>query len=914
MSSSSVNTDLPPLYLVDGSALAYRSYFAFIRNPLITSQGQLVSAVYGFMNFLLRQMLSRHPEYLVVVMDAKEKTFRHEKFPAYKATREKMPPELADQLPVIDSLLESLRIPMLRISGYEADDVIGTLALKAEQEGHPVYIFTGDKDFAQLVDEYTRIISPRDEQEWDRQFVIEKWGVPPERIVHLLALAGDSSDNVPGVPRVGLKTAQRLLQDFSTLEELYENLDRVKNPRLRETLAQHKEQAFLSLELVKIKRDVPLEFDWRQAQRREFPVEEAVQRFQTLEFFSLVKLLNKLTGGAVQGGESTTATTATKDYRCLTKVDEVQELVETLLQQSLVAIDLETTSLNVLDAEIVGLSFAWEPHKAVYIPLRAPDSIGNGKGVAQAEELLRTLSPFWSSPVKKTGQNLKFDLAVLARYDISVENVAFDTMLAAYLLNPGARSYKLAELSRHWLQYEVQPIEELIGKKGKKQGRMDEVPLDKITFYAAEDADIAFQLTDILQRELKKHELLEVLEKIELPLIPVLMTMERNGVYVDISYLNELSQRLGQEMHAIEEKIFSLVGEQFNLNSTKQLAHILFDKLGIKPIRKTKTGYSTDVKVLEVLAKEHEVPRYLLEYRQLMKLKSTYTDALPQLVHPRTGRIHSSFNQTITATGRISSTDPNFQNIPIRTEKGREIRRAFRAQEPGWVILSADYSQVELRIMAHFSEDKDMAAAFSAGVDIHAATAARVFHVPLEEVTPDQRRKAKVVNFGIMYGAGPYRLTQELGISREESLELINEYFNSYPGIRRYIDETLAFARENKYVKTLFGRKRLVPDIDAANRITREGAERIAVNMPIQGTAADLIKIAMIRIHQRLSEDGFRGRMILQVHDELVFETPADEAETLGEMVRQEMSGVVQLRVPLVVDVGVGKNWLEAHS
>ncbi|MCF7796195.1 MAG: DNA polymerase I [Lentisphaeria bacterium] len=899
------------LYLIDGSALAYRAHFAFIRNPLINSKGQLVSAVYGFTNSVLRLLIDEKPRYIAVVMDTKEKTFRHEKYPDYKATREKMPDEMSAQLPVIDEILDGLAIPVLRKPGFEADDIIGTLSKQAARDGVQVKILTGDKDFAQLVNELVVIENPKDNSIWTPEFVQENWGVPPENIIDLLGLMGDSSDNVPGVPGVGPKTAVKLLQTHRSIEKLYENIEDVKNPKLKEKLLAHKKQAFLSKDLVTIKTDMELDLQWKDMLRQPIQVDNLTHRFQELELFSFIKLLSELPGvNSEHTGEA-----AKKNYTTVRNQTELKSLVEDLMGQDLVAFDLETTSLKPHDARIVGLSFSWEVDQGLYVAVDFPEAGKNDFGPGDIDDILAALKPFWDNPdIRKTGQNLKYDLSVLRGYGIAVQGIHFDSMLAAYLVNPGGRGYNLDDLAQLYLGYQTMKIEDLEVKQEESDVYpMHTVPVEKITFYAAEDADIALQLTRHLQEKMEAQKLMPILERIELPLIDVLSLMEWNGAFVDVEILNEQSNEFKNQLAELEKKIYAEAGEEFNINSPKQLGKILFEKMEIPPVRKTKTGYSTDVNVLETLAKKYTIPKFILDYRQVAKLKSTYTDALPQLVHPKTGRIHSSFNQTIAATGRLSSTNPNFQNIPIRTEMGRDIRRAFRPQNPGWKLASADYSQVELRLMAHYSEDETLIAAFKNDEDVHRTTAAKVFNVPPDEVTSEQRRRAKVVNFGIMYGAGPFRMSNELDISRDEALELIDQYFNSYPGIRRYIDATLEFAREHKYVQTLLGRRRPVPDIDAANRMTREGAERVAINMPIQGTAADIIKLAMIEIHKELQNRRLETMMILQVHDELVFELPEAELEEVRDLVTDKMENAYRLKVPLKVDLGVGDNWLEAH-
>jgi len=900
------------IYLIDGSALVYRSHFAFIRNPLINSKGQLVSAIYGFMNAMLRLMTRENPEYLAVVMDTKEKTFRHKQYPEYKATREKMPDELAAQLPVIDDVVTKLNIPYLKREGFEADDIIGTLSKLGAEAGFEVKVLSGDKDFAQLVNENVNIVNPKDNKAWTPEYVEEKWGVPPEKIIDLLGLMGDASDNVPGVPGVGPKTAVKLILEHGSMMDMYENLDNVKNPKLKLKLEENKEKALLSRELVTIKTDMDDMPSWDDIRIEAMDIDAARSVFQEFELFNLMKPLDDVRA-LYSDGDEPQRVERSRNYTVVKHIPELITLVETLKTKEMVAFDLETTSLDVLTTNIVGLSFAWEANSAVYVAVNYPNPPDGCFTPEDIGIVLRELKPFWESEtVKKTGHNLKFDLSVLKTYDIDVSGVAFDSQIAGYLVNPGGRGYGMNDLSIQYLGIDPIHIEELIGK-GKDQITMDKVSLDVISEYAAEDADISFQLYEILSEKIKADKLNPVLDTIDLPLIPVLMDMERDGTFVDADLLNEMSENLGLELDRLEKAIYEEAGEEFNVASPKQVAEILFEKKGIKPIRKTKTGYSTDVNVLQILAKDHAIPRYMLDYRQVAKLKSTYTDTLPLLIHENTGRIHSSFNQTIAATGRLSSTNPNFQNIPVRTELGRDIRKAFRPQKEGWKILAADYSQIELRLMAQYSKDDRLIEAFKNGEDIHTATAAHVFGTNLFGVSDDQRRRAKVVNFGIMYGAGPFRMSNELEISRGEAADLISDYFNTYPGIRNYLDETIAFARENKFVQTMFGRKRPVPDIDASNRMSREGAERIATNMPIQGTAADIIKMAMIKVHQRMQEASLESKMILQVHDELVFEVPEDEINTLTTLVRETMEHAVDLDIPLTVDIGIGENWLEAH-
>jgi len=909
------------LYLVDGSALAYRAYFAFISNPLTTTDGRNVSAIFGFANSLLKILRDREIDYIAVVFDTSEKTFRHERYPEYKATREKMPDDMADQLDDLKQMSEYMNIPIIEYPGYEADDVMGTLATVAEEEGVATYLVTGDKDFAQLVNEnivvYNTSGRSAEPDVMDAEAVRKKFGVDPDQITDYLALVGDSSDNVPGVPGIGKKTAQKLLGQYRCLEEALEHAEEISGKRAREGLLDNRDQALLSKELVTILRDAPVDTDFHQLKWEGFDYGNLIEFCNEFEFYSLIDRIEEFRGGG--------ANTVEKSYRTIYDKDELTDVCKECLASEAVAIDLETTSMDPMQADMVGIALAWEQDAGVYIPVRYAG--GENRGIAEdllnqdqlskvllLDEVLKVLEPlFTAGEVHLTGQNIKYDLLVLKRHGIEVDNVNFDTMIAAYLLRPEARSYKEDYLSVEYLGYQMQSIEELIGKKGKSQKSMAEIPIEKITPYAAEDADIALQLTGILREKLRENKLYELFEDIELPLMHVLAQMEFDGVYVDRAFLERMSRDLQESIENLESEIFNAAGREFNVNSPQQLSEILFEEIGLQPIKRTKTGYSTSASVLEELQKEHALPGLVLEYRELAKLKSTYVDALPNLIHPQTGRIHTSFNQTVAATGRLSSSEPNFQNIPIRTELGREIRHAFVPETEGNRILSADYSQIELRLMAELSGDPTLRKAFLNQEDVHTSTASVVFDVSQDQVTPDMRRKAKVVNFGIMYGAGPYRMSNELGISVKEGQDLINNYFEKYPGINEYITNTLAGAREKKYVSTLLGRRRYLPEIDSANRNVREAAERAAINMPIQGTAADMIKVAMIRLHGRMQERQMRSRMTLQIHDELVFEAAGEELEELKPMVKEIMEGALDINIPVVVDLGVGKDWYEAH-
>lgn len=891
------------LYLIDGSAIAYRSYFGMIRNRLTNSAGQPTGAVFAYVNSLLKLIEEEKPDYIGMVFDAPEKTFRHKIYEDYKATREAMPDELVSQLPYIHKVTEAMNIPVIIRPGYEADDVIGTLARRARQQGLRVYMVTGDKDFMQLLEPDIFVYKPASGQKAveviDVDGVVEKWGVRPEQIADYLGLIGDTSDNIPGVKGVGPAKARPLLQEFGSLENIIENADKIGNPRIRAMIRESAEEAKFSKMLATIKTDVPVDIEIDTLRAQAINRDELIKLFEELEFYSLIKSFS----------EPKKAEKVDKEYHTLKERAEVLKLAMTLKNVRLLSVDLETTSVSPMLAEIVGISLAWEPNKAVYIPIRFPAAQKSLFGEDNNIEFLELLKPvFENSKIPKCGQNLKYDMLILKRSGIWLQGVEFDTMIAAFLIQPDSRSYKLDRLAQQYLNYTMQPIEDLIGK-GKNQITMDEVAVEKVSFYAAEDADVVLQLVPILQEKLKEDQTEEIFKRIEMPLIPVLMQMEENGVYLDTDFMEQMSRDLSKQIDNLTAKIYSAAGETFNINSPKQLADILFDRLKLNAGRKR----STAVNVLEKLRDEHPLPGLILDYRTLAKLQNTYVDAIPQLVNPRTGRVHSSFNQTAASTGRLSSSDPNFQNIPIRTDIGREIRKAFVPQKKGWKILSADYSQIELRIMAHLSKDPELIKAFQEDVDIHTRTAALVYGVPEKNVLPEMRRVAKIVNFGIMYGAGPFRMSEELKIPMQDARKIVDNYFNTYPGINNYIIATLNDARENGFVKTLSGRLRYVHDINSSNKNIRDAAERAAINMPIQGTAADMIKIAMIRIHKRMVAEKLQSMLILQIHDELLFEVANDELEVLKSIVKEEMEGALPLDIPVKVDMGVGNSWYEAH-
>ena len=899
------------LFIIDGHASLYRSHFALIRNPLITTYGLHTSAIFGFLKQIMKILQEEDPDYFACAFDSKEKTFRHKIFPDYKATRKPMPEEMQDQLPHLWELLEAMNIPILKKPGVEADDIIGTLAIAAEKDGIDTYIVSGDKDFMQLINEHIRLYSPGTRKSpgpilYSPEKVYEKWGVYPEKIVDLLGLMGDSSDNVPGVAGVGEKTAVKLIREYGSLEGALENAHQVSNKRAQKGLKEGSENALMSKELVTILTNVELDHSMDDFVRTDIDLKKTRQKFTDLEFHALIKNLDD---DPKERAISDQEMRENKNYNTLIAKKDLDQLIETLLQAELISFDLETTSVVPMEAEIVGLSFSTEKNSGWYIPIKYFKKEKENFGDDDLTIVLDALRPVLENDgVKKTGQNIKFDALVMRHHDIILGGISFDTMIAAHLLNPSARSYKLDTLSLEYLNYDMVPIEDLIGK-GREQITMADVPLDQASFYAVEDADITLQLTQIFKTKLKEEQLYSFFNLIEIPMIPVLTAMEHTGVFVDNEFLSAMSLEIGKKIDSLIIRIHQLSGTEFNINSTKQLAAILFDVLGLTEIKKRSTAEN----VLKQLEKDNELPGLILEYRKYNKLRNTYVDALPDLILKETQRIHSTFHQTIAATGRLSSTNPNFQNIPIRTEEGREIRKAFRSHRKGWKIFSADYSQIELRIMAHLSQDEALCDAFEKGHDVHNRTASNVFGVSVDDVLPEMRRIAKVVNFGIMYGAGPFRMSQELDITRSDAGKIIESYFEQFSGIRRYIDSILEKARKDRFVETILGRRRPVWDLDSENGLRRKAAERMTINMPIQGSAAEMIKLAMITIQERLRLNKMRSKMILQIHDELLFEFHAEEEKELIPMVIDSMEKAMPLSVPVIVDYGIGDNWYEAH-
>ncbi len=885
------------LFLIDGSSYIYRAFYAI--RVLSTSKGFPTNAIFGFTSMLLKILQDHKPDGLAVVFDAKGPTFRNKLYHDYKANRPTMPDDLIPQIPYIKKIVEAFRIPILEKEGYEADDLIGTIAKKAEKEGFEVVIVSGDKDLLQLVSEKITTLDTMKDAYRGLQEVKERFGVEPERLPDIMGLAGDSIDNIPGVPEIGEKTAVDLIKRFGSLDSLLQRLEKVDEgeikKRIKKNLQKHRDQALLSKELATVDTHVPIEISWEDF-ILSLPDEETLRAIlKELEFH---KLLQKLLPQKSISYE---------DYHLITEEDELEGLLICLKKVDTYSLDLETTSRDPINADIVGFSFSPLPHEAYYVPV-GHDYPGVSPQLS-SPLVLERLRPLLEDDQKgKYGQNVKYDYLVLRRHGVKLAGIKCDTMIASYLLNPTKRSHSLESIAQEYLEHQMITYKE-VTEKGQGFQKVD---LQQAKEYSCEDADVTFLLAEVLLKKLDEEGLNELFFQMELPLVEVLAEMELWGVKINPDILLELSKELEARLWGLERMVFDLVGEEFNINSTQQLGKILFEKLRLPVIKKTKTGYSTDVGVLQELAKEHELPRAVLEYRSLAKLRSTYADALPKLIDPSTERVHTSYNQTVTATGRLSSSDPNLQNIPIRTEDGRRVREAF-VPEDGWWMISADYSQIELRILAHLSEDATLIEAFQQGEDIHTRTASEIFGLSPAEVTPQMRREAKVINFGIVYGMSPYGLTRELGVEPKVAAEYIEEYFRKYQGVKAYIDGALQEARERGYVTTLYHRRRYLPEINSSNRSARQFAERTAVNTPIQGTAADLIKMAMIRIYKLIKEEGLKAKMIIQVHDELVLEVPDDEVEQVEKMVKEEMEGVMELIVPLKVSVARGRNWGEIH-
>ncbi len=917
------------LILIDGHALAYRAYHALPKD-LTTSKGELTNAVYGFTSMLLKVLEDEEPTHIAVTFD-KGPTFRHEVYEDYKAHRAKMPEELRAQMERVRSVVETLDIPIYEQEGYEADDLLGTLTRQAEERGVDTLIVTGDMDLLQLVDDHTRVLTSRwrfsDTVIYDVEEVEERYdGLEPGRLVDYKALMGDKSDNIPGVYGVGEKTATKLLKRYDSLEEIYEHLDEIST-RFRNRLEEGRAEAFLSRQLAKIVRDAPVTLDLEACRVRSFDYEEVLDLFHEMEFTSLIDRLpeprslqsagvaHQLSMFSEESLESEMAAPTEEDvaqYEIISDLEGLHQLVSSLEGAAMLTIDTETTSVDSMEAQLVGIALTDSAQRGYYVPLSAP--LGDPQLPVEATtEALKAL--LGDAGIAKQGHNIKYDLIVLERHGSEIENLGFDTMIAEWLLDPSSQNLALKNLAWTRLHERMTPITDLIGT-GRDQLTMRQVAVERVAPYACADVDMTHRLGSVLTSELKERELWSLFTEVEMPLVPVLAAMEQAGVGFDVEQLEQMSKRLADRLAEIESEIYDLVGYTFNVNSTQQLSDALFKTLGLpsQGVRRTKTGhYSTAASVLERLQDRHPVIDLVLEYRSISKLKSTYVDALPRLVKPETGRLHTSYNQTGTVTGRLSSSDPNLQNIPVRTELGRHVRRAFVA-EVGWTLVAADYSQVELRVMAHVSGDEGLLGAFARGEDIHASTAAAILDIPLEEVTPNQRRLAKTVNFGLSYGQTAYGLAQATGLTQPEAEDFIAKYFERFPRVRKYIQQTKVLAARQGYVETLLGRRRYFPELQPgskASHYARQAAERMAINAPIQGTAADIIKIAMIRLHQALRDRECRSRMILQVHDELIVEAPADEVEDVSKLMCETMEGAFELDAPLEVDLKAGPNWEE---
>jgi DNA polymerase-1 len=889
------------LYLVDGSSYIYRAFYGV--RPLSTSTGIPTNAIYGFGTMLNRVLRERSPVYMAIALDAPGPTFRHDLSPDYKANRPRMPEDLSEQIPFIKRLITALGIPYVEIPGYEADDIIGTLATWASDQGADVVMLSGDKDLLQLVSPKVHMWDSMKDEVFGPAEVEKRFGVPASQVVEVMGLAGDSGDNIPGVPGIGPKTAQRLIKEFGSIANLLSALHKISKEKERKRLEAHSEQAIMSRELAEIKCDVPLDKDWQEFELGEADQDDLINLYRELEF---KKLLQELEGTQtiVESEE------IRRDYQLLTTTDGLKQILSQIRQSAKVAFSVMISDEGSFGSDLLGLALAWGPEQGCYLPLTPlPES---SSASLDQSEVMKLLAPILSDPrVQKVIHNSKQAWIILHSLGVELSGLQFDTMLAAYVLDPGKRVQNLDVLAREHLNVSLLASEDLVGT-GKKRRSIASVPLEQISSYAGDQAVFALQLADILDEKIKAASQATLFNDIELPLVKVLARMEIRGVKVDVERLDLLAKGFSERLEVSAEKIHHMAGEPFNINSPQQLGQILFDKLGLPMGKKTKTGYSTSMEVLSSLSPHHPLPGEVLNYRSLMKMKNTYVDALPRMVNPDTGRIHTSYNQTATVTGRLSSSEPNLQNIPVRTEEGREIRRAFVA-DSGNFLISADYSQIELRILAHYSKDEALLEAFSKGEDIHLRTAAEIFGVQADAVSAEMRRQAKAINFGIIYGMSSFRLAKDLGIPQKTGREIIERYFERYQGVRSYVEEMPKIGREQGFVATLFNRKRFLPDLNSRNRNIRQFAERTAINTPIQGSAADIIKLAMIKIDAELVRKALPARMIMQVHDELVLEVEGGGAQEVANLVQYEMQSVASLAVPLVVEAGIGANWDEAH-
>lgn len=953
------------IYLIDGMSIVFRAYHALSRSGLRTPTNEPTYAVFAFANIITSLLEKEKPEYIAVLFDTQEPTFRHKIFPEYKANRQAFPEDLVPQLKRIKDLLDAMRIKRIELPGFEADDVIGAMAKRFSAEGWEVFCITNDKDYFQLVDDKIKIYRTGKNltegfELIDKEKVVEKFGVPPEKVIDVLAIVGDPVDNIPGIKGIGDKTAIPLVQQFGSLEGIYAKIDEIPKESIKEKFIEHKDEAFLSKRLVTIDVNAPINFSIEELEYQKPDINALDYLFRSLDFKTLrQRWLEKYSSEDIvtmsvdtPDLQFKTIDNIQKKYVLVNSTNLFEELLRRFRSASFVALDTETSSLDKKNCELVGLSFAFAENEAFYLPVYGypKNQIDSGEGLKNATEtpkpnlfshdgystenklerthetiynpilgfeanaVLSKLKPFLESDrIAKLGQNIKFDAYILKRYGIDISPIEFDTMVASYVLNPDEQ-HNLDYLAKKWLGYSPISINKLIGEKKSNQISMRALKPEDISEYACEDADVALKLKNVLHKELEKENLLVLAKTIEFPLIEVLIQMEFNGVYVDKEILKSISETLNEDVASVKQMIFKEAGIEFNIDSPKQLGQVLFEKLQLPVIAKTKTGYSTDVGVLTQLAESYPIAKNILEYRSMTKLLSTYVNALPELINRETGRIHTTFNQTIASTGRLSSTEPNLQNIPIRSEFGKEIRKAFVPQNKNWKILSADYSQIELRIIAHISGDRNLIDAFKKGLDIHASTASLLFDKPIDQIDSNMRRVSKTVNFGILYGLGSYGLSQRLGLSKTESQKIIDDYLTKYSGIKKYVEDTIQQTAKKGYAETLCGRRRYFPNITSKNRNLRAADERAAINLPVQGTAADMMKLAMIRIHKELKNSKLRSLMTLQIHDELVFEVADEELEVVRSLVKEKMEGALSLgEVPVVVDIGVGESWFDAH-
>jgi len=892
------------LFLIDGMALIYRAYYAMIKSPLTSSSGLNTSAIFGFINSILKLLKDENPEYIAIVLDTKAKTFRHKKYDLYKANRKPMPDDLSEQLIPLFNILESLNIKIYKKDGYEADDIIGTMTKKIKSQNLILYMYSGDKDFMQLINKKTLLYSPGNSFQPTKVYygkdVFDKWGVKPNQFIDYLALLGDSSDNIPGVKGVGSKTASKLVNKYKTIPQLYDSLDDIENPRLKNMLIENKENAFLSRDLVTIDSNVDIEFHLDEMQTDNLSFVNMVEQLHSLDIFAFDKILKN------DNKDKTQFSKIKKNYKTIKTKKELKTFVNRLKKEKVISIDLETTSISPNLANIVGISISYKSNTGYYIPFLYPGKVLDG---LLHDEILSILKPVLeSSKIKFIGQNIKYDVLVLKRNAVELENIYFDTMIAESLISPEINNYKLDLLSEKYLNYKMIPIENLIGEKLEKIS-MKDVPLNEISYYACEDADIAFQIYQKQKDILVKKKLDQLFYEVEIPLIRVLVDIEYNGVYVDKKVVDTLCLKLKNELDDLSKQIFDISGRKFNINSPKQLGEVLFDELQLRMFKKR----STSIEVLKKLLDHHPIVRHIIEYRHLNKLVNTYLETLPNYIHPITKRIHTSFNQAITSTGRLSSTKPNFQNIPIRTNIGKSIRKAFKIHQQDNIMLSFDYSQIELRILAHYSHEKRLIDAFNNNIDIHTRTAALIYGISNDDVQFDHRRVAKIINYSIAYGAGPYRISEELKIPIKDASKIINNYFDRYPGIKNYIEDIIKYGLDKGYVKTILGRRRNTMNLRSSNRNIQEAEKRATINMPIQGTASELIKVAMISIGKKIRQSNLKCKMILQVHDELLFEAPKNEKNDVINLVTNAMENAMKFKVPLKVDYSFGQNWYEAH-